>query len=280
MPLPKSPDYTKTGHEALAAEVDALLPKLTDLSDPNTRLKRWDGKVGTGPELIKLSLEETRAAVNEPSGGDWIDLGTKHGIKREYHRQRSEAGNGNRFFRYKAVVKVPPQLFVAALLEPTILGSVDATIRHVRVVHNYPDGVHRLVVPVAEAGPRPFFYDRDDCALSAFFPPEVGGEGAWWQVSCTVPDAFPSVKSAVRNWTMYWGYKLEPFKDEATGATHTRLTLVSQTEIFGWLPKFMVNRLIYDILVDYIRTLEEHLVEMLERGAPAKMLVESYGLHL
>jgi len=153
-------------------------------------------------------------------------------------------------------------------------------VRHFRVLHNFPDSMIRLIAVVAEAGPRPLFYDRDECALSAVYPPETGGEGSWWQVSCTVPSHFPSVKSAVRDHTMYWGYKLEPVKDPQSGAVYTRLTLISQTEVFGWLPKFMVNRMIPGILAYYIKRLEAHLAALVERGAPAKILLESYGLEL
>ena len=84
----------------------------------------------------------------------------------------------------------------------------------------------------------------------------------------------------MRDHTMYWGYKLEPFKDEASGKTFTRVTLISQTEIFGWLPKFLVNPMVARILPDYVTRLGSHLEELLDRQVPAKALVESYGLTL
>ena len=173
-----------------------------------------------------------------------------------------------------------PQLFAVALVEPTTLGQVDKTVRYARILHDFPDGMTRLLSLIVEPGPRPFFLDRDACAVTAFYPPEVGGEGCWWQISCTVPSHFPSVRSAVRDHSMYWGYKLEPFKDEVGGKTFTHVTLISQTEVFGWLPQFLVNLMVVKALPDYVTRVGNYLEDLLDRQAPAKALAESYGVVL
>ena len=278
--LPNSPHYTKKGHEDVAREVDGLLP-IRNLPGLNSKLTRWDGFQGTIQEISEQCLKEIRQAIDEPRGGDWVDLGRHHGVDREYHVGRTNANKGNRFFRFRSTIQASPQLIIAALMEPTVFGRVDALVRHARPLLDFPDGRHRIAYVVAEAGPRPFFSDRDDCALSAYFPPHLvkGGKGEWYHVSCTLPDHFPSVSSAIRNHTQFWGYKLEPFHEARTGAIHTRVTLISQTDIFGWLPKSLVNQFIPSVLSDYIRHLEEHVVEMEKRGAPARMLTEAYRLH-
>lgn len=267
--LPSSPSYTKPGHSCISREIDTFLP----LSLPE-ELIRWDGQRGSSRELMANALATIKTFANDKK--PWVDLGRKHGVHFEYHTEMTVKGNGNRFFRLRAVCKVPPQLFCVAVLEPTIIGNIDATVRHVRVLKNFEDGKSRLVALVAAAGPRPLFLDRDECALTGYSKDE---DGVYWQYSCTCPSHLPSVKSAVRDHTMYWGYKLEPFPSPTgDGKTHTRVTLISQTEIFGWLPKFIVNRAIPTVLSDYIGSVEAHLLEMIKRGAPARALVESYGL--
>ena len=279
--LPKSAIYVKPGAEGVAEEINRLLP-IRGLTSPTGVMTRWDGQKGTALELSAKCMQEVKEAAEEPAGGEWVKLSPQGDVQREYHVGRTEKGNGNRFFRFKYVMKVPPQLIIAALLEPSVLGALDNTVRYARPVVDFPDGRHRLMSMVAEAGPRPLFWDRDECALTGYVPPEVHGQGdAWYQVSCTLlKDHMPCVSGAIRNHTMYWGYKLEPFKDHATGNIHTKATLITQTEIFGWLPKMLVNQFIPHILANYMMHLEEYLLELTQRGAPARLLVESYGMSI
>ena len=56
--------------------------------------------------------------------------------------------------------------------------------------------------------------------------------------------------------------------------------MISQTEAAGWLPKPIVNMAVPHVLSDYMRNLEKYLIELIKRGAPARQLVESFGLTL
>ena len=132
---------------------------------------------------------------------------------------------------------------------------MDETVRYGFTVQEFeatPTSHTRLFTVCAAAGPRPLFVDRDDLSFTGW---RRDADGTLWQVSVSVPSHTRSVSTAVRDWTMFWAYKLEPVKVGAE--THTRATLVSATEIFGWLPKLLVNALIARVLADYLVTLDK-----------------------
>jgi hypothetical protein len=217
-------------------------------------------------------LSTVRLAVDE---GGYVPMGEHHGIKYEYSPSRTAALNGNRWFRLSGTIALPPQLYVAALLHPTEVGTCDATLRLNRVLHDFEDGKSRLFHLIAEVGVRPFFGDRDDCALSSYHVDEE--DGTWWQFSTSVPPHVRRGEATIRLFTAYWGYRLRPFVT-ARGEVHTHFTLVTQTELNGWMPKALTNQIIPSVLADYVRTLESRLKEKLARRLPAQMLVESCGV--
>jgi hypothetical protein len=266
-------DYVAKGHEAHVAQA-RLLPLINHTShqtgDPV--LTRWDGMRGTPQELLGDMLLHVRDAV-QASG--FVPMGTHKGVKYEYSPTRTDKGFGNRYFRLSGELAIPPNLYVAALMHPTEVGACDATLRMNRVLKDFQDNKTRLFHLIAETGPRPLFADRDDCALSSYH--EDQANGTWWQFSTSCPSHVASYSNTIRLWTMYWGYKLEPFT-ASNGKTHTRFTLVSQTELNGYLPKFLVNRMVPPVLSDYVRTLEGRMLAKLEAGLPAKTLLESFGM--
>lgn len=271
--LPYSPMYTRANAESVKREVDGFASKFVLPSDGV--FTQWDGTKGTFSELMDRMLAIVKQSCNETE--HWVKLGVTHGITREYHPARTAQGNGNRYFRYTGLLKTPPQLLCASLLEPQALGEIDTSLRHARVLANLPDGRCRVVTVCAEAGPRPLFYDRDDCNLTTYYPP-TAEDPCWYQVSVTIPSHLPSVSTAVRNHTMVWGYRFRPVIADDGSKVYSQTTLISQTEIFGWIPKFSVNMMVSPILSEYLRKLE-HYTQSLE-AQPARMLVESYGLSL
>jgi hypothetical protein len=63
----------------------------------------------------------------------------------------------------------------------------------------------------------------------------------------------------------YWGYRLEPTL--LAGRPSTKLTLICQTTLGGWIPTFFVNRAIGQVLADYVGTVEKQGQELLACGA-------------
>ena len=284
--MPRPTWFTRAGgsHASVSAEARALIAR--DLSGVNAPARldadgafvSCNGFKGTAGGVLDETWRVVREAVADSSSG-WVPLGRggrDARVEYEYHvgrtfdeKLRADGTRGNRFFRLKTTLKVPPEAVVAALLDSQLLGEMDETIRYTGSIHEFSKQT-RLVTVCASAGPRPFFVDRDDLDLTGW---RRDADGVLWQLSVTVPTHLASVSTAVRNWTMWWGYKLEPVK-QPDGSVHTRATLISQTEIFGWLPKALVNSMIYKILADYLTSLEE-VVQHLPKQEYDEMLKEA-----
>jgi hypothetical protein len=70
-----------------------------------------------------------------------------------------------------------------------------------------------------------------------------------------------------------WGYKLEPL-----GKERTRLTLVCQHDLRNWLvPNFAMNRMVGDVLADYVRTAEGVAKQLVADGRDSA-LRKTHGL--
>jgi hypothetical protein len=225
---------------------------------------RWDGKKGTAREILLDTLSIVKTAVNETPDQGWISLGTSstNGIEYSYHDERTKQGNGNRFFKLVSPILkgISPQLMIAAMMDPHAVGAIDHTVRNTRMLKKMPDGKTFIYQVVAEAGPRPIFSDRDDVGLTGW---EKDQDGTYWQMSCSLPGLMGTISGGLRIWTMVWGYRFENLPpQQSDGSPCTRVTLISQTEIFGWLPKFLVNSMVYKVLADYIVTAQEYLVKL------------------
>jgi hypothetical protein len=288
MPPPAAaPAYVQRGSERFAAKAMGLpftYPVNPATSEP--LLTRWDGLQGSAHELLADTLSTVRRAVDEPG---FVHMNERHGVRYEYSPARS-ATSGNRFFRLSGQVEIPPSLYVAGLMSCPDMGACDATLRFIRVLHDF-DAKCRAFHLCLQTGPRPLCADRDDLSLSLF---TTDPDGTWWvrrppprpaharartqQVSTTTPSHIAAASpGTIRLETRVWGYRLVPV--QVGGKTHTNFTLVSETEPHGWLPKPLVNRMVPSVLSDYVRTLEAHLKKKLA-GPEAKALVEAFGLGL
>lgn len=91
----------------------------------------------------------------------------------------------------------------------------------------------------------------------------------WWKYALSVPEELPEDPPlAVRAVDRYWAYKLEPLDD----GKRCKLTLICQTNLFGWMPQFLVNWKIGEVLSDYVRTAEARGKDLLASGSASKLL--------
>ena len=96
-------------------------------------------------------------------------------------------------------------------------------------------------------------------------------DGTVWQVSTSIPSGFTSQPGAMRAIDRYWAYKLEP-----NGDGTTKTTLICQTILNGWIPRFMCNRLMCSTLIDYMTTVVERLEQAKASGEHAKILEQMH----
>ncbi len=116
-----------------------------------------------------------------------------------------------------------------------------------------------------QAAPGFPFVWRDGLDVSSF---HKDSDGVWWQVAVSVPNEMVLYDSSasLRAVDRYWGYRLEPTLSLA-GRSSTKLTLICQTTLGGWIPTFFVNRAIGDVLAAYVGTVEKQGKELLACGA-------------
>jgi len=247
-------------HAAVAQESAALIARdLTGLTSPaaldaSRAFVSWSGSRGAAKPLLDETWRAVREAASEGADAGWVALGQHAGATLEYHPERTARFAGNRFFRLQRRLAIAPEAVVGALLDAKTIVELDATVRYCSNIAEFeatPDSHTRLVTVCASAGPRPLFVDRDDLDLTGW---RRDADGTLWQASVTVPHHLASVSTAVRNHTQVWGYRLKAVR--VGSETHTDATLVSMTEIFGWLPKVLVHAIITRVLADYLATLE------------------------
>jgi hypothetical protein len=131
--------------------------------------------------------------------------------------------------------------------------------------------VHRAQVFIASFTLPPS--SRDGIDVSGWEVDEA--TGIVWQAAIGVPTALPGYPAALteyyppafRSVDMVWGYKLEPL-----AAQRTRLTLVCQHDLRNWMvPNFLMNRMVGDVLADYVRTAERVGRKLVAEGKAAAL---------
>ena len=90
-----------------------------------------------------------------------------------------------------------------------------------------------------------------------------------------MPSVLPTYPDLVTDWyppafrsiDIAWGYKLEPI-----GPQRTRLTLVCQHDLRNWMvPHALSNKMVGDVLADYVRTAEGVAKRLVEQGKAAAL---------
>jgi hypothetical protein len=87
-----------------------------------------------------------------------------------------------------------------------------------------------------------------------------------------VPEELRETPSlAIRAVDRYWAYRLEPLE----GGSRCKITLLCQTNLFGWMPQFLVNLKIGEVLSDYVRTAESRGQLLASDGSAAALLASA-----
>lgn len=99
-------------------------------------------------------------------------------------------------------------------------------------------------------------------------------DGTFWTYSLSFPfDLIPIEYGSIRAVDRYWGYKLKPLDD----GKRTRVKLVCQSVLNGWMPQPIVNWQITKVLAHYLRGVEKAGQQEIAAGR-ADALLEQFGL--
>ena len=253
------PGFVEVFEDALQA---VSAPSMT-LAGPDTVFEFCDKTTTTARNAMEDMLSKAIHAAS--STANWRSLGSKHGVAFEYDRERWRSGDGNRRFRLKAhLPDVSPKMLAGILLDPHALGEIDPTtclLRTLAVLEATPVGGMHLTQAVAVPG-FPLRL-RDFVDLGGW---RVLDDGAVVMVARSCPSAAPAMPNSVlRGHVLEWGYVFAP----DASRTGTQLTLVSQSDLCGWAPTAMINRLTAPVLADYVKRLEAAALEAVSRGQAA-----------
>lgn len=248
----------------LALNLDSVTSKLSD----DYQLRRWDGQLGNYTTHLDWMYTHAQE-YSDPQKDGFRPWGKAHDVVYEIHDGLTKAGGGDGYFRLSAEVDISPQLLIAQVLDAQSIGKLDPTVMYMNMLHTYGDLKSRLCLWIAAPG-FPFSW-RMGLDLTTWRRDEHGN---YWQLSLSVPselDEQPNV--AIHSVNRYWAYKLEPLDD----GKRTKLTLLCQTSLFGWMPQFLVNMKVGEVLADYVRKVETTGKLLTLSGAAAELIETYFG---
>ena len=231
-------DYVRDGYDLLAAQCRehvpaASVPDEVTFCDAHYR--------GDAPRPVpwRAALDEifsdalaARPLLGVATAG-WVVQGARDGVGFEYD---GESGARNRRFRLTAHLECGPDALLSTLLEPELIGKLDPTtlcLRTLAVLEDGRDAGAALCHTVAKTG-FPFRH-RDFVDVTAW---KRLPDGTVLQAARSCPTAAASLApTAVRGVVEEWAYVLAP-----AAAGGTDLTLVSQTDLAGYMPTAVTNR--------------------------------------
>lgn len=241
-------------------------PELQKRIEQN-RFRRWDGVEATAQEHGQWVLEQTRSLTSASRHGEFRPYGSRNGCEYFIHDALTKDGEGSAFVKIQGRLKLEPRDMVAWMFDLPGLRDADETIVIMKVLGTYPgadvDDPFTSVIYWANAPGFPFAI-RDNADISGF---QKDDDGTVWQFSTSVPGDVASQPGAIKGTDRYWGYKLAPVGDGTTD-----VTLVCQTLLHGYLPKFLANRMVCRVLIDYMTTIVSEVEKKKRTGEHAALI--------
>jgi len=263
------------------------------------KITAWDGTNRTARGHYEWMLDHIKTHIDADE--EYTYSGTKDGVVYDMHDKLTEEGGGAGYFRLRGEVEVDARTFAALMVEPEMLHRMDKTIKimdFARTPSYRSSANQRIWLCYFRQAPGWGLPDLDSVDVTGWTAED---DGTIWQVSMGIPNILPitrrrSTKAkaidwlfnlslirtdlndwyppSFRSWDMYWGYKLKPIN----GGKHTQVTLICQHNLRNWMvPNFVMNRMVGDVLADYIKTAESVAKEVIRDGKDA-CLREGVGL--
>lgn len=231
------------------------------------RWSRWDGVEGTAESHMDWIHQQAKSLMSEDRQDEFRPYGEKKGVKYSIHDKLTAEGNGYGFFKLEGTFAIEPRDMVACMFDFGMTAEMDETVvmmKHVKTYQKKKTGPFVVAAYWCNAPGFPFHY-RDSLDLSGYKKDE---NGVVWQFSvCAKGNDFESMPYSLAAQNRYWAYRLEP-----SGDGLTKVTLICQTELNGWIPKFVSNYVVCSVLIDYMTTAVDKIRKNKESGAHALLL--------
>jgi hypothetical protein len=245
--------------------------------------RSWDGKEGTAHEHAQWVLEQARSLTSAERAHEFRPYGNKNGNQFYIHDAMTIEAGGYGMFKIEATLDVSPQDVLAVVFDMEALASADPTVVLCKVIATYRgtklgDPFQAVAYWCNNPG-FPFAY-RDGIDLTTYHRDmEEDGSSTYWQLSTSLhgtdqgdhKDSSCFKSQGIPATDRLFAYKLVPSKND-NGSTTTHVTLLSQTVLNGYIPKFLSNRMICTVLMDYMKTIEIQVKRRKESGEHDAML--------
>lgn len=208
---------------------------------------RWDGVEGTAESHMDWLNDQARSLMSDERSSEYRAYGEKRGVKYFIHDEMTAKGGGYGFFKLEGTLQIEARDMVASMFDFHQTAESDETVVLMRNIKTYKekgDGPFVAAAYWCNDPGFPFYY-RDGLDLSGY---RKDDDGTYWQLSVSAKGKdFVSMPGAIAGEDLYWAYRLVP-NDDGT----TKTTLICQTKLNGWIPKFLSNYFLCAVLIDYM----------------------------
>ncbi len=249
----------------------------TEFLDDNDELQRrirdnqwirWDGVEATAEEHGQWVLQELRSLTSPERAGEFRPYGVKGGCTYYIHEEATKEAGGSGLFKIEGVLTFEPRDLLAFVFDMDQVTKADSTVVLNKFVATYfgkEKGDPFAAVAYWSNNPGFPFCIRDGIDLTTYHKDE---DGIMWQmsVSLTGGDYFRSQPGGFEATDRIFGYKLVP----QGGAT--KVTMICQTDLGGYIPKALSNYMVCGVLIDYMKTIETSVQRRKETGEHQEVL--------
>lgn len=230
---------------------------------------RWDGVEGTAQEHGQWALQELRSWTGPERVAEFRKYGVKEGCTYYIHDDETQKAGGYGLFKIEGSLKLEPRDLLAFVLDMEQVGQSDSTVALNKVLATYlgEDKGDPFACAVYWANNPGFpFHIRDGIDMSTYHKDD---DGTMWQMSVSLTGGtyFQSQPGGCGATDRIFGYKLVPQDD---GTTH--VSLICQTCLGGYIPKFLSNYMVCGVLIDYMKTVESSVQARKATGEHQKVL--------
>lgn len=224
--------------------------------------KRWDGVEGSAQTHLTWMYNEAKSLMSKERSNEFRHYGEKNNCTYYIHDELTASGDGYGLFKVEGVLKLEPKDMVAACFDFKTIAKADKTVVFMKFLKFYEkkeeDEPSSAAAYWCNAPGFPFYY-RDGVDLTGY---KKDDDGILWQFSVSAKgENFISMPGALDATDRYWAYRLEP-----NGDGTTNVTLICQTLLNGYMPKFLTNYLVCSVLIDYMQTITEVVEERKKSG--------------
>lgn len=257
--------------------------KGVEFLDENTELQRrladnqwirWDGVEGTAEEHGDWALERMKYWLHPDQDQAFRYYGTKQGCTYYINDEETKAAGGYGFFKIEATLELEPKDLLAIVMDMEAVGKEDKSVVMNKVLSTYrgpkKGDPFSAVVYWANYPGFPFLI-RDGIDLTTYRRDEDGE--TMWQMSTSLTggDYFQSMPGGMEATDRLFGYKLTPVVT-TEGTKQTKVIMICQTVLNGYIPKSLSNYMVCRVLIDYVKSVERAVKERKEDGTHQAML--------